>query len=760
MSLYSHSSRPSHSDEERREDPCSLCRTVHGVFRLRLNRTHPAQYSYIDFSDDILKQFFHDDCSKCLDIDMDSLCPPCKHMRLGHLLRCVLPGFNPEAAKPGYKTILKTGVVDLNLGTLRELQKRSTSCQTCRTFVYQASVLADRFESATDEVITLSVQRKPGVIRGIRHEFTIQPSLGRSFVDARFAKSTTFLATIDPASGNNLISLQRPQPKVNWSAVSSWLQECDNNTEHENPCRPEVRQLPVQGFRVIDVEKRRVVLSSQPCRYATLTTTKNIRHLETEGSLTKENYLSATIDDAIYACSRLQIPFLWRSDQKTAQLNAMGQIYRQSYLTLIAIAGSDTNYGLPGTQGQQRCPQWTGQTQGIYLESKWSSRGWTFQESGVFYQCRPRTHFKDEDHGDQELGFSIAQMPLSSYEDLSDILDAFSGVLHLIYGVEHHYGLPFSDFSRAILWVTEDGRYPMRPPCISKTFPSWSWSSIDNAIAPASAQWAIPPRYTQSFLKILPNPSTQQHELDDDSKKVFPYSQEHILARLAVLMAWKGGCFPGTLPDCLNEGTWEQYDTIIRQRWGSLAGMTDEAYCMQGGHLTAHEQETRFPIQMQHACTDGCIMLFTQSKRLQIRENKEYEQAMKLFDQDSGIVGWLTHHSINWERLRKIPSWNCGAEFDVLALSISYQTRWVNEIWGFTAVKEYGREASNWYDSAGKCYFIEEDDDKEYPWISLPCVNLMVVETKNGIRRRIALAEAPLKIWIESKPEFHTFILG
>ncbi|KNG88820.1 hypothetical protein ANOM_002482 [Aspergillus nomiae NRRL 13137] len=473
------------------------------------------------------------------------------------------------------------------------------------------------------------------------------------------------------------------------------------------------------------------------------------------------------------------------------------------------MAGSDTSYGLPGTQGQQRCPKWTGQTQGIYLlqeiddyywltrESKWSSRGWTFQESvlsprilafsdqGVFYQCRPKPHFKDEDHGDQELDFSVTQIPLSSYEDLlsefttrdltykSDILDAFSGVLHLVYGVEHHYGLPFSDFSQAILWVTKDGRYPMRPPCIPKSFPSWSWSSIDNAISPSSgglkwtkisaslAQWAIPPRYTKSFLKILPNPSTHQHELDDDSKKLFPSSQEHLLARLAVLMAWKGGCFPGTLPECLNnEGTWEQYDTIIRQRWESLADMTDEAYCMQGGHLTAHEQETRFPIQMQHACTDGCIMLFTQSKRLQIRENKEFVKAMKLVDQDSGIVGWLTHHSINWERLQKIPSWNCGAEFDVLALSISYQTHLFTEIFRFIPVKEYGREASNWYDSAGKCIFIEEHDDRKYSRISVPCVNLMVVETKNGIRRRIALAEAALKVWIESKPEFHTFILG
>ncbi|OGM43174.1 hypothetical protein ABOM_008862 [Aspergillus bombycis] len=470
----------------------------------------------------------------------------------------------------------------------------------------------------------------------------------------------------------------------------------------------------------------------------------------------------------------------------------MGTIYNQSYLTLIAMTGSDASYGLPGTQGRQRCPQWTGQTQGIYLlqeiddysclarESKWSSRGWTFQESvlsprilvfsdqGVFYQCHRKSHYKDEDHGDQRLDYPLTQIPLSSYDGLvsefttrdltykSDILDAFSGILHFAYGVEHHYGLPFSDFSRAILWRIRDGRYPMRPPCIPKRFPSWSWSSIDNIIqlphpmleqakiSASLAQWVIPPRNKQLSLKILPNPSTEEHELDGDFDSDDPDSQGHLLARLAVLMAWKWGCFPGRLPKCLISGaTWEQYDAIIRQRWKSLAGMTDEAYSMQGGHLPAHEQETRFPIQMQDACTDGCLMVFTQSTRLQIRENETFGNYTKLLDKYNDAVGWLIPNSINWEQLKKIPRWNWGAEFDVLALSIPYEG--LNK---YSRGVVYDHKAANWYDSAGNRLVTRD-----------PCVNLMVVETKNGICRRIALAQASLKSWIKRQPQFHTFIL-
>ncbi|GAT27639.1 hypothetical protein RIB2604_02113330 [Aspergillus luchuensis] len=541
----------------------------------------------------------------------------------------------------------------------------------------------------------------------------------------------------------------------------------------------------------------------------------NIDDLSKEGSLADDSCLPATINNAIEACLSLGISFLWvdrlcilQDDEpckKAIQLNAMGKIYNQSYLTLIAMAGSDAHYGLPGTNGQRRSPQWTGQIQGIYLlkdidaydkicrSSKWQTRGWTFQEAilsprllvftdqGVFYHCHGKTALEDEDCPDHYFPFSNVQIPWSKYPDLlgeftsrdltckSDILFAFSGILHFLYGQNHHYGLPFSDFSRALLWKTKDGNYPMRYQNMQETFPSWSWSSVDNEIrlCPRNGQWerisvslaqfAIPSsqdRHTQ--WKVLQSTSTEPHELDSRHFK------DHILACLAVLIAWKGGCFPGKLPEALDaKVTWEEYDNIIRRKWTSLAQMGDEAYCMQEGLLSVSDQEARFPLKAQHACRDGCILVYTQSLRLRMKGPEDSLGYVKLLDRGGNMVGWLEPTSINWERLRQIPDWNNGAKFDALALSLQYEAKYTYSYPATHPARSYGRDVANWRDSKQKTIFIDDHIGCISPYVvHLVTVNLMVVESENGIRKRVALAEAALKTWIEAKPQFHTFILG
>ncbi|KAE8371616.1 hypothetical protein BDV26DRAFT_286636 [Aspergillus bertholletiae] len=651
-----------------------------------------------DISDYTLERLFHDDCSGRRDIDMESLCQPCRHMRLGHLVRCVLLlGVKEKVihrSKFGISSTNPLGIYSMQLkpGTLGEVQARSISCQTCRTLVHHASEIADRNKFASHEEIRLLVNIKTwfGGLIEIRLYLS-----GPVYIDENAMR---FLATSDYLSDNDLVSLQRPQPQVNWNAVASWLQDCDNNTKHVNLCRPESCRPSVRGFRVIDIKKRCVVLAAQPCKYATLSyvwgkvenslyaTTKNIGDLEKEGPLTKANNLPATINGAIDACSSLHIPFLWVDrlcilqdealDLKAIHLNAMGKIYNQSYLTLI--------------------PRWTGQTQSICLISKWRTRGWTFQEAmlsprllvfsdqGLFYEYHGKGTYNEE----------TSRCQYSTH------------------------------FSGAILWRTIDGTYPMRLQDVPERFPSWSWSSIDNIIllqragsrvrcrlSVSLAQWAILAQGNpQSSLKMLPSTSTLQSELSSDRSKADGLTR---ITRLAVLQAWKAGCFPGRLPECLNkEATWEQYDAIIHQKWNSIAEMVDEAYSVQWEQLPLQSQESKFPIQMQRACADGCIMLYTQSQRLQIREPNEHRILSKLLSKDGDIVGWLTHNSINWERIQRIPRWNHGAQFDILALSImEYEYDF-----GDNMYMDYG-EPANMYDA--------------------PCINLMVIETRDGIVLRI-----------------------
>ncbi|GFN15265.1 HET domain-containing protein [Aspergillus tubingensis] len=675
-------------------------------------------------------------------------------------------------------------------------------------------------------MIRLDVELDPGVIRGIKYELVIELSLEplEASIVAPIYRTATFIGAAGALSGKNLISLQRPQPQVNWNNVPTWFQDCADGAGHEVPHHHGTNDLPVEEFRVIDTKKRCVILAPQDCKYATLSYVwgrggdllqaklDNIDDLSKEGSLADDDCLPATIKNAIDACLGLEISFLWvdrlcilQDDEpckKAIQLNAMGKIYNQSYLTLVAMAGSDAHYGLPGINAQRRSPQWTGQTQGVYLlkdiddcdgmylSSKWKTRGWTFQEAilsprlliftdhGVFYHCQGKTTLEDGDCPNHYFLPSEVQIPWSEYQDLvaeftsrdltckSDILFAFSGVLHFLYGQNHHYGLPFSDFSRALLWKTEDGIYPMRYQNIQGMFPSWSWSSVDNEIrfchkgniwkkiSASLAQIAIPSSQDgHTSWKVLLNTSTEPHKLDSQ------YSEEHIRARLAVLIAWKGGCFPGKLPKALDaKVTWEEYDDIIRRRWTSLAHMGDEAYCIQEGLLSVSDQEARFPLKVQHACQDGCILVYTQSLRLRMEGPEDSMGYVKLLDQGGNMVGWLEPTSINWGRLRHIPDWNNGADFDVLALSLQYEARNLALYPTTHPAKGYDRDVANWCDSEQKTIFI--DDYIHHYYIELVTVNLMVVESENGIRKRIALAEAALKIWIEAKPQFHTFILG
>ncbi|PYH66611.1 HET domain-containing protein [Aspergillus vadensis CBS 113365] len=813
-----------------RHQTCSLCQANEGNLVLRYHSPKGYYQNYRDkFHGMTANDLFHTECSECSNIQTDPLCQFCAHMRLGHLARCILVSEYDAILRKHRWYTRNTDYLrgfNFNLGTLKDVQKRSTSCQTCGTFASHATSIANQNLLPSQTMIKLDVRLNPALMRGIKYELVITLSLGslKASIVATNYQNAIFFGAAGALSGNNLISLQRPEPQVNWNRVITWLQDCADGAGHEVPHHHETYDLPVEEFRVIDTYKRCVILAPQDCKYATLSYVwgrggdllqaklDNIDNLGKEGSLADDDCLPATINNAIEAFFSLGIPFLWvdrlcilQDDEpckKAKQLNAMGKIYNQSYLTLVAMAGSDAHYGLPGTNSKRRSPMWTGQTQGIYLlqdidaynkicqSSKWQTRGWTFQEAilsprllvftdqGVFYHCHGKTAPEDEDCPGHYSTSSDVQIPWSKYSDLlgeytsrdltckSDILFAFSGILHFLYGQNHHYGLPFSDFSRALLWKTKDGKYPMRYQNVQEMFPSWSWLSVDNEIrlSPRNGRWerisaslaqiAIPSSQDgQTRWTVLQSALTDPHKLDSRDFKV------HILARLAVLVAWKGGCFPGKLPKALDaKVTWEEYDDIIRRRWTSLAQMVDEAYCMQGGLLAVSDQEARFPPKAQHACRDGCILVYTQSLRLRMERPEGSMGYVKLLDQGGNIVGWLEPTSINWGRLRHIPDWNNGAEFDVLALSLPYDTKSTGLYSVHHPAQSYDRDVADWRDSEQKTIFI--NDYFSHYYVHVVTVNLMVVESENGIRKRVALAEAALKIWIQAKPQFHTFILG
>ncbi|CAI9627456.1 unnamed protein product [Alternaria burnsii] len=131
--------------------------------------------------------------------------------------------------------------------------------------------------------------------------------------------------------------------------------------------------------------------------------------------------LPCTIEDSIKATLLLGYRYLWvdafcinqdDAEDKHHQIQQMDLIYTSAMLTLIAAAGNDPSYGLPGISNARKLRYLETAIGNVSIsftpkavydavaDSPWFTRGWTFQEgylsrkrlyfteSGVLYICR------------------------------------------------------------------------------------------------------------------------------------------------------------------------------------------------------------------------------------------------------------------------------------------------------------------------------------------------------------------------------------
>lgn len=124
--------------------------------------------------------------------------------------------------------------------------------------------------------------------------------------------------------------------------------------------------------------------------------------------------LPAVISDAMNVTIGMGFDYLWVDkfciDQKDkvakhGQISQMDSIYHNAELTIIAAAGSDPTYGLPGISSRLREPYPTITVRDIDIistlrhphssipSSKWATRGWTLQEAVL---SRRRLVFTDD----------------------------------------------------------------------------------------------------------------------------------------------------------------------------------------------------------------------------------------------------------------------------------------------------------------------------------------------------------------------------
>ncbi|KAK8053062.1 hypothetical protein PG996_012363 [Apiospora saccharicola] len=217
------------------------------------------------------------------------------------------------------------------------------------------------------------------------------------------ARSDTFAGQVVPAN------------KVDWDIMRRSIRICSDY--HRCHTFQSSEQAP--HLKLIDCQSRSIVHAAPGDRFVALSyvwgkdTAEIVEASQVYPSLPLS--LPRVVEDSITAVVELGLRYLWvdryciwQGDavHKPAQIARMDLIYRNAELTLVAVAGSDPEHGLPGvgTTPRMRQPNVTidSATSLVCLmqlpmkataDSKWNTRAWTYQEA---YLSPRRLYFTDE----------------------------------------------------------------------------------------------------------------------------------------------------------------------------------------------------------------------------------------------------------------------------------------------------------------------------------------------------------------------------
>ena len=464
-------------------------------------------------------------CSRCLAIDFDC-------------------AFNIKLKGPARDS----GKSIVALGDLNETQ-RISSCQLCRLWVEVRPDTMGPFElrafpsrlfeidrtngmalhkkvCGLDESIYLAVVQK-GLYLPTKARYDFRDDLGK----------TGFICPLKrpelPSSQLYCGRLRREL--VDFDLMSTWIEFC--RTHHTKLCELQKPKLVI-GLRIIDCVGRRIISASENVEYLALSyvwgSLPSIGSSYDDGSMPSlesssvrilsESAVPRVINDAISVTRALEFRYLWvdrycidQDDQahKCAQIQQMGSIYNNAQATLIAAAGVDPTYGLPGVGSCQRREQPTANIGKYTLcstlpdpklllqKSKWMSRGWTYQEAmlsrrlihftndQVYFECRGmhcrevipppldlfhtrnKQRFRAGFHpglfvtSGREMSLATAWRRIEAYtkRTMSYDEDAISGILGVLatlrldHSIYNFWGLPFSD-NPEMRTLRQRPRYP------------------------------------------------------------------------------------------------------------------------------------------------------------------------------------------------------------------------------------------------------------------------------------------------------------
>ncbi|KAH7019581.1 heterokaryon incompatibility protein-domain-containing protein [Ilyonectria destructans] len=203
------------------------------------------------------------------------------------------------------------------------------------------------------------------------------------------------------------------------SSVRKWIDFCC--AHHTKLCVTTGERCP--NLQLIDTssESLRVVAAPRNAEYVALSWVWGPQsaaqagcELGTDGARKLPSTLSLLMSDTLSVTKALGYKYLWvdkfcidqtNENVKLEQIRHMDSVYECAELTIIAAAGADGSYGLPGVSSRPRKQQpmafsgryqitWsTADPREAIRSSTWSTRGWTFQEAVL---SRRRLAFTDE----------------------------------------------------------------------------------------------------------------------------------------------------------------------------------------------------------------------------------------------------------------------------------------------------------------------------------------------------------------------------
>ncbi|KAI1263771.1 heterokaryon incompatibility protein-domain-containing protein [Xylariaceae sp. FL1019] len=240
----------------------------------------------------------------------------------------------------------------------------------------------------------------------VPNHFTLLPGSRNEVLLKTLVARLGFLVYTDRStSPSRLLSPHLVPPNFSPHTVKNWVSTCQGS---HPACRSERRREP--SLNLLDCKTKTIITASdrdeRSCpEYVALSYVWGNAADQRKVVLDKHKLpasLPQVIQDSIEATLKLGYHYLWVDKycvdandklRKHEQLMHMDSVYQNATLTLVAAAGFDESYGLPGLSRTREAQQTLFDCEDFSLtsilplphdsitQSRWASRGWTYQEA-------------------------------------------------------------------------------------------------------------------------------------------------------------------------------------------------------------------------------------------------------------------------------------------------------------------------------------------------------------------------------------------